>query len=605
MTGAPVYMPWAIPAAGHNAVKSVLQMWYPGQRGGIATANVLLGIVNPGGKLPETFPVDATHYPQFEATCSQSAQGSGSSASNVGTCSLYPGVYMPGFLMTASSGVLHNYRTINFSNSTLLDNGVSANPTLTYPDAAASVLPIPTTTGNGIFTGYRWYDENNVAPLFEFGRGLSYTTFAYSNLVVGPGTGGAAVDVSFDLKNTGSVAGDEVAQVYVGAPAGAPVPMSSNALGAFQRVTLAAGATTHLTLHLQQRSFQYWKATAPNFLNNNTDGWTTAPGCRTIAVGSSSRDHRMHEVATQTGAGSCPDITTLTQDFATTMYGHPVTFTANVVGSQPDPAHVATGFVQFTLDGLNMGAPVALDATATAVLTTSSISLGTHVVAANYLGDTSYTPSSASVTHIVRSKLTTSTVVTSDIHPSVFGQVVTFTALVSPENLSSGFLPTGTVQFKIDGHLVGAPVPLNASFQASYSTAALAVGGHSIRATYSGDAHFSSSVANSIGQTVSKAHTTTSLVTLTNPYSAALASTNYTATVLAVGPGAGIVNGGTIQFKMDGTNLGAPVAVAAGSATLHVNWILPTGNHVVRAVFSGNPSFLNSTGPTTTQKINP
>ena len=195
MTGAPVYMPWALPQAGHNAVKSILQMWYPGQRGGIATANVVLGSVNPGGKLPETFPVDANHFAQNETGC-DGATNLGTSAAlhpwgttQVGTCSLYPGVFMPGFLSTDTTGNLHNYRTINFSNSTLQDTGVSSNPSLTYPDYAASSATVPTTTGNGIFTGYRWFDKNGVAPLFPFGHGLSYTTFGYSNLTTAPTRG--------------------------------------------------------------------------------------------------------------------------------------------------------------------------------------------------------------------------------------------------------------------------------------------------------------------------------------------------------------------------------------------------------------------------------
>ena len=242
MTGDPVYMPWALSQPGHNAVKSILEMWYPGQRGGIATANVLLGTVNPGGKLPETFPVDDTHFPQYEATCDYGQLGQSSSASNVGTCSLYPGVYMPGFLRTASSGTLHNYRTINFSNSTLTDTGVSANPDLTYIDTTG--LAIPATVGNGIFTGYRWYDWAGVDPLFEFGHGLSYTTFGYSNLAIGPGTGGAAVDVSFDLTNTGSVAGDETPQLYVGSPGSRRRSRwRCNALAGFERTHLDPGET--------------------------------------------------------------------------------------------------------------------------------------------------------------------------------------------------------------------------------------------------------------------------------------------------------------------------------------------------------------------------
>ncbi len=607
MTGAPVYMPWAIPQPGHNAVKSVLEMWYSGQRGGIATANVLLGLVNPGGKLPETFPVDATHYPQFETTCSQSALGSGNSANNVGTCSLYPGVYMPGFLMTATSGTLHGYRTINFSNSTLQDTGVSANPSLTYPDAAAAGLPIPTTTGNGIFTGYRWYDQNNVAPLFEFGRGLSYTTFDYSSLSVGPGTAGGAVDVSFDVKNTGAVAGDEVPQVYVGSPASPPVVMSGNALAGFQRIHLNPGQTQHLTIHLPIRAFQYWKVTSPNFVNNDTDGWATAAGCRTIAVGASSRDHRMHEVANESGTAGCPDITVLTQDFNPTQFGKPVTFTATVVGAQPDPAHVATGTVQFMIDGVNMGAPKTLDTAGVATLTTSALAIGTHVVEADYSGDPSYVPSSATINHSVKKRLAATTVVTSDINPSIYGGAVTYTATVAPENLSNGLPVTGFVQFSVDGAARGGPMPIAAGV-ATISFNDLKAGSRGIRAQYLGDANYAGSTSSSYAQQVKKATPTGSVISV--PPTPITAASHPTFTATFVNPTTvGSLAPANVQFLIDGTNMGAPVAISGtptgGTATFTVTWTLPTGNHTIKAKYLGNANFLAVFSAPYTVKINP
>ena len=144
-----------------------------------------------------------------------------------------------------------------------------------------------------------------MTPLFEFGRGLSYTTFEYSKLRIKTGTDGAGVDVSFDLKNTGSVAGDEVPQVYVGEPGAAPVPMAVRALGQFERIHLEAGEKQHVTLHLGLRPFSYWKVTAPNFTNVASDDWAVAAGCRTISVGSSSRDIRLAGAADETGASDC------------------------------------------------------------------------------------------------------------------------------------------------------------------------------------------------------------------------------------------------------------------------------------------------------------
>jgi Fibronectin type III-like domain len=141
-------------------------------------------------------------------------------------------------------------------------------------------------TPNGIFQGYRWWDMHGKTPLFPFGHGLSYTTFGYSNLTLTPGVG--TMTVGFDVTNTGSVAGTEVPQVYVGSPASPPVPMSVRALAAFQRVSLAPGERQHVTMQVAPRAFQYWSV--------GTHDWATAWGDRTIAVGSSSRDIRLSGV---------------------------------------------------------------------------------------------------------------------------------------------------------------------------------------------------------------------------------------------------------------------------------------------------------------------
>ncbi len=230
-TGDPVLMPWA------GSVKSILEMWYPGQMGGPATADVLLGTANPGGKLPETFPADATHFPTFDASCTDT--------STTGNCPLYPGV-------------------------------------IRAPHAYRETTELDAASGNGIFQGYRWYDKQGVPPAFAFGHGLSYTTFAFSGLSVTPHDDGTA-DVGFDVKNTGSVAGDEVPQVYVSSgPALPGVQQAVKALHGFTRVSLAPGATQHVSITLARRSFEYW--------NSGAQAWTVNPGPRTIWVGDAS-DH--------------------------------------------------------------------------------------------------------------------------------------------------------------------------------------------------------------------------------------------------------------------------------------------------------------------------
>jgi beta-glucosidase len=241
-TGDPVVMPWVA------SVAAVLEMWYPGQRGGPATARLLLGEVSPGGKLPVTFPVDPAHIPTFSADCNPGAITANPPAD--GNCSLYPGVFLPGFVAGP-----HSYKTIDF-------------------------------TANGIFQGYRWYDRFDVEPLFAFGHGLSYAQFQYSDLDIDDARSGG-LDVSFRVRNTGRRAGAEVPQIYLGAPSQAPpgVDFADKQLAGFARVELRPGETRRVTVHIDQRDLAYWSVAQHD--------WVRATGQRAILVGASSRDVRL------------------------------------------------------------------------------------------------------------------------------------------------------------------------------------------------------------------------------------------------------------------------------------------------------------------------
>jgi beta-glucosidase len=140
----------------------------------------------------------------------------------------------------------------------------------------------------GVNVGYRWFDKVGVAPLFAFGHGLGYTTFAYSDLKVAKAADGG-LDVNVDLKNTGGVDSDEVPQVYLGAPSTIPVGVQFpvRALAAFDRVHLAAGETKTVTLHVAPRQLQYW--------STKEEKWVMATGKRTVSVGASSRDLRVEQ----------------------------------------------------------------------------------------------------------------------------------------------------------------------------------------------------------------------------------------------------------------------------------------------------------------------
>jgi beta-glucosidase len=232
-TANPVLMPWL------PNVKSVLEMWFAGQEGGTSTARILLGLANPSGHSSLTWPANATDtiWGYNETT------------------PLYPG------------------DTTGTHPERLNGNGgcaVIAGSGATCPTASGTV------ESEGIFTGYRFLDKEGITPAIPFGYGLSYTSFRYSGLTVTP-TAGAA-DVSFDVTNTGSVAGADVPQVYLGpGPAVVGVQQAVRSLRGFDRIDLAAGQTRHVTIHVDKRSFEYW--------DEKTQAWVTNWGSRQLWVG--------------------------------------------------------------------------------------------------------------------------------------------------------------------------------------------------------------------------------------------------------------------------------------------------------------------------------
>ena len=134
----------------------------------------------------------------------------------------------------------------------------------------------------GLFVGYRYYDRVDMNVLFPFGHGLSYTTFAYSGLNLSAGD--KCATVSFKVKNTGKVAGAEVAQIYVG-KTGSKVFRPLRELKGFEKVFLAPGEEKEITVQLDERAFAYYCVGAHK--------WCVEPGAYTISVGSSSRDIRL------------------------------------------------------------------------------------------------------------------------------------------------------------------------------------------------------------------------------------------------------------------------------------------------------------------------
>jgi len=224
-TGTAVTMPWIDKVAG------VVEVWYAGSSGHKALANVLVGDVNPAGKLPLSFPKSEADLPHPDAPRipSESQMGAGDVADDGA----------PSANASAHAGYSVHY-----------DEG---------PEV-----------------GYKWYEAQNKKPLFPFGFGLSYTTYAYSGLSVDSATKTAR----FTVKNTGKRAGTEIAQVYGRLPKGSDE--SFKRLVGWKRITLAPGESQSIAIAIDDRVLQTF--------DEEKNIWNLAKGEYQVMVGGSSDD---------------------------------------------------------------------------------------------------------------------------------------------------------------------------------------------------------------------------------------------------------------------------------------------------------------------------
>ena len=207
----------------HDRVDAIVESWLPGQAGAAAVVDVLLGRVNPSGKVAETFPVAVEDTPGY----------------------------------------------------------------VTWTGERGTVV-----YGEGVFIGYRWYDALRRQVRYPFGHGLSYTTFAYSDLeVVVTDADAGTVEVRCTVTNTGPVAGREVVQLYVGDP-DAAVRRPVRELRGFEKVPLEPGASAVVAFTLGNRDFAYWDV-ATDRGDGRFGAWRREGGEFVVEVGASSRDVRL------------------------------------------------------------------------------------------------------------------------------------------------------------------------------------------------------------------------------------------------------------------------------------------------------------------------
>lgn len=219
ISGNAVAMPWV------NEVPAIVQGWFLGSEAGSALASVLVGDVNPSGKLPFTFPVKLK---------------------DVGAHKLgeYPG---------------------------------------NKEDLAAKRDTVNATYHEDIFVGYRWADKEKIKPLFPFGHGLSYTTFAYGKPSADKKTMTADDTISFtvNVKNTGTREGQEVVQLYI-SDKKSSLPRPIKELKGFKKVKLAPGEEKAVTLTIDRKAL--------SFFDDTRHEWVAEPGKFEAIIGSSSKD---------------------------------------------------------------------------------------------------------------------------------------------------------------------------------------------------------------------------------------------------------------------------------------------------------------------------
>jgi beta-glucosidase len=251
-TGDPVSMPWV------NNVSAALSAWFPGIGGGPAIAEILFGSVNPSGKLPVTFAKSEKDLPHPEIPgmqlAAQAAAARGAAGGGAGA----------GAAAGAGAGA-----------------GAAAGAGAGAPAGGGGrggLPPFDIPYTEGLKVGYKWFEAENKQPLFAFGFGLSYTTYAYSGMKAS--MSGKDVMVTFSVKNTGKRAGAEIAQIYASLPAGSGEPPKR--LVGWERVELAAGETKTVSVKID-----------PWFLsifNADKNAWELVPGDYKVLVGDSSQN---------------------------------------------------------------------------------------------------------------------------------------------------------------------------------------------------------------------------------------------------------------------------------------------------------------------------
>jgi hypothetical protein len=284
---------------------------------------------------------------------------------------------------------------------------------------------------------------------------------------------------------------------------------------------------------------------------------------------------------------------TLSSSINPSSVGQAVNFTVTVAGSSsgPTPSGTITLFAN--------GAPVlsaTVDASGGAILTTSSLPLGTNDLLAQYSGDSNYPGSdSPHISQIVNRNNSTTTL-TSSVNPSRVGQAINLTVNVAP--LSGSVAPTGNVTLKDAGTAI-ATSPLDANGTAVIAVSNLSVGTHSLTAAYAGDANFNASGSAALSQVVNATSTSVVLTDSPNPSTLGQAIVLHALVKATTGTA---TPSGSVVFSEGATVLGSANLDGTGAASLTVT-SFAIGSHNVTASYAGSVNFLGSTSAPVVQVV--
>jgi len=232
-TGGPVLMPWL------DRAGAVIQAWYPGQKGGQAVAEAISGAIDPSGRLTVTFPENEAQLPRARVP----GDPKGAPRGPVGRGGHYGRIFVA-----------------------------------RYDEGAA--------------VGYKWFAERGERPLFPFGFGLSYTSFALSDLAAS--TNGGLVTASATVRNVGGRAGVAIPQFYLSGPAELSIPLR---LVGWRRLELQPGEARRVTLEIDPRLLAHFDEAARR--------WRIAPGAYVISAGLDAA-HREQSAVLDVGASDLP-----------------------------------------------------------------------------------------------------------------------------------------------------------------------------------------------------------------------------------------------------------------------------------------------------------